>query len=84
MVCIVKQRLGASNLAGHHRMSMTHPYIRLTSSLWDLCASQNALSFIIQLPVKLFYLYMHCVLVLVRMKSDTHKIEKESLVNGLS
>ena len=68
MARIVKQRLGKSKLAGHHGMSMTHC---LTSSLLDLCASQNVLPFNIQQPVKLFHLlsdcafYMYCVFVLI-------------------
>ena len=42
-----------SNLAGHHRMSMT---LCFTSSLLDLCASQNVPSLNVQQPVKLSHL----------------------------
>ena len=96
MACIVKQRLVTSNLATHHRMSMTHC---LPSSLLDLCASQNVYpSMYSSLAVKLSHLlsgeplclnvHFICTVFCARQnvvsKSDPQIIEKESLVNGLT
>ena len=95
MACTVKQRLVTSNLATHHRISVTH---WLTLSLLDLCAGQNvypsmysSLSschiFLSGEPLCLtvhFICTVFCAHQNVDSKSDPQKLEKESLVNELN